>query len=253
MVASLCGFVVAVVSGATGVIAHWLAMPAPMPVTLDAVVGTVAACAGVGLLTTAGVGRFHPALVVPAGLVAAQGAVHHALDWSHRLHGSGHGAGHGSGSHSVTGTMSGHAAHLLHTPAERAAMTRAAMTAGADMMSHGEMMTHGAPGWPMLTAHAIATLVTAGALALVVNVLGWLAANVEQLVLGRIPAADRARTTPPERRPRASAGRFLLSRGLVRGPPTPHVVRGLPGHARFLPDRQGGRAVDVPSPVSAPA
>lgn len=211
VVASLCGFVVAIVSGATGVVAHWLASTGPMPVTADAVIATVAACTGVGILTTAGVGRFHPGLIVPAGLVAAQGSVHHALEWTHRLHGPAHGAG----------DVSGHAAHLLYTPAEQAAMTREAMTAGAHIAAGAA--GHGAPSWSMLAAHAVATVVAAGALALVAGVLGWLVARAEQLTIGHLCAVDRASTVPPANTPRAASDRFLLSRGLLRGPP---VARG---------------------------
>lgn len=216
LVASLCGFVVATVSGATGVVAHWLASTGPMPLTVDAVFGTVAACTGVGILTSAGVGRFRPALVVPAGLVAAQGSVHYALEWSHLLHGRAHGPGHG-----IDG-LSGHAAHALYTPAEQAVIARDAMIAGA------EFADHGAPGWPMLASHAVATLVAAGALAVVTRLLGWLVARVEQLTIGHLWAADRARSTPTARAPRVPTARFLLARGLLRGPPAPlshNVIR----------------------------
>lgn len=207
LVVSLCGFVVAVVSGATGVIAHWLASTDPMPVTADAVLGTAAACAGVGILTSAGVGRFPPALIVPAGLVAAQGCVHYTLEWSHRLHAYGHGPGHGADA------LSGHAAHALSTPAQQAAMARDAMIAGAEVAGHG------APGWPMLASHAVATLVAAGALAVVTSVLGWLVARVEQLTISHLWAADRARSMPTARVPHVPTTRFLLTRGLLRGPP----------------------------------
>lgn len=129
--ASLCGFVVALVSGGTGIIAHWLASTGPMPVTVNAVVATAVACAGVGALTTAGVGRFHPGLVVPAGLVAAQGSVHYALGWSHRLHDLGHAGG-----------ASGHATHLMR-PLEQSELVQEAMVAGDSVASHG------APDWPI--------------------------------------------------------------------------------------------------------
>lgn len=145
-----------------------------MPVTVNAVVATAVACAGVGALTTAGVGRFHPGLVVPAGLVAAQGSVHYALGWSHRLHDLGHAGG-----------ASGHATHLMR-PLEQSELVREAMVAGDSVASHG------APDWPMLAAHAIASVVTAGALALVAGVLGWLVARAEDLTIDVILVDDRA-------------------------------------------------------------
>lgn len=216
VVASLCGFVVALVSGGTGIVAHWLASTDPLPVTAHVVVATVAACAGVGILTTAGVGRFHPGVVVPAGLVAAQGSVHYALDWSHRLHGHAHAHAGGGGS--------GHATHML-TPMEQSELVREAIVAGATVASHS------APDWPMLAAHAVASIVTAGALALVTGVLGWLVARAEDLTIDVVLFGDRPPATPRPERPRAAVSTFLLSRGLQRGPPGIGCAPNRPAHA----------------------
>lgn len=219
-VASLCGIVVAAVSGATGIVAHLLASPGSVPLTAEALLAIIVACGGVGALTAAGVGRFHAGLVVPAGLVAAQGSVHTVLAWSHGTH---HGAMHGGGPHGAlhggghgpdhAAALSGHAAHALHSAGEHFELVREAMTAAAAASGHGS------PTWPMLAAHAAATLVTAGALAVVAGLLGWLAAHVDELVVVIFSAPDRARTTPPEVTPPAARAPFLLARGLLRGPP----------------------------------
>lgn len=209
VVASLCGAVVAAVSGTTGVVAHWLASTGPMPVTVDALLAIVVACVVVGTLTTAGVDRFPPVLAVPGGLLAGQASVHYALEWTHRLHG-----------HDHAGGTSGHAAHALLSPAEHSALAREAALSGATTTATA---TGHEMSWPMLASHVTATIVAAGALALIAHVLGWLTARAEQLVLGRPIERARPQIHPCPTEPRAVASLFLLSRGLLRGPP---VVRG---------------------------
>lgn len=216
-VASLCGVVVAVVSGATGIVAHLLAAQGPMTLTAEALFAILFACGAVGALTASGVGRFHAGLVVPAGLVTAQGSVHTVLAWSHDAHhGTQHGGGHGI-DHAAT--LSGHATHALRSPGEHSALVREAVTAAAGAAGHGWPDWPDWPDWPMIAAHAAATVVTAGSLALVAGLLGWLAAHVDDLVVATITAPDRTRSTPPEVTSIPTRAPFLLARGLLRGPP----------------------------------
>lgn len=200
--ASICGVVVAVVSGVTGVVAHGMASDHPMALTSQSALAVLVACGAVGFGTARLIARCHPGLAVTGGLVAAQGAVHYALHWTHGSHASGHG-GHPS---------LGHEAHLLYTPAERARIVQEAMEAGAGA-------PHGGMTWSMLAAHVGATLVAGGALALIAAMLGWLSARAERLAVPEVVVYERLTLPLPSVEPRAFVSHHLVSRGAVRGPP----------------------------------
>ena len=209
LVTSLCGLVVAAVSGTTGVVAHGMASAdSAMAVTSGSVLAAFLACGMVGVTTTRLARRLHPALAVVGGLLAAQGAVHLVLDWSHGAHAMGHSAHAGLGD----------AMHALYTPAEHSQMVREAMVAGAGGTG-GAGAGHAQMTWSMLAAHAVATVAAAGLLAVIAGLLGWLSARAEELVMARVVIDDRRPVHIPETGARRVDSQYLMSRGGVRGPP----------------------------------